>query len=86
MNNEPIKSPYSDQGKVVNIKKVERTLTELVKEEDMDGCLYFFLPKGGRVILGTMGFCGHQLVKIAELIKEKGEEQIERDGEHDCQP
>lgn len=84
MNKEPIKSPYSDD-KIINIKKIEDTLQNIMDTEDLSGCLYFFLPKDGRVVLGTLGFCGHQMLKIAEMLREKAEERIEEDGEHDCQ-
>lgn len=69
----PLSAEISFQSKIMKI----------CKEEDADGILVFALPGGSQDIwCFDAGLCGHQLLKVADMIREEGNRRIES-GEDD---
>ena len=60
----------------------ENTLLEFFNKEKVAGAFVFYIPKEGDVKQFDRGLCGHQLLTLAEHIKEATEERL---GKGECE-
>ena len=62
---------------------LEQNIKRLLDTKDIEGAFVFYIPKVGDVVAMDFGLCGHQLLKLSDMIKEKAEEDLEKEEEHE---